>query len=118
LVTIANDGVEAVEAIRANRFDLVLMDIQMPRMDGVTATRCIRQLGGAANTIPIIAMTANALPEQVRAFLEAGMDDHVAKPYKQQDLQDAIHRALNQPVGAGAIAQPTGDPRHIYHPAA
>ena len=101
LVAIANDGVEAVEAVRANRFDLVLMDIQMPRMDGVTATRCIRQLGGAAKTIPIIAMTANALPEQVRAFREAGMDDHVAKPFKQQELHDAIRRALVPASRAG-----------------
>ena len=96
LVAIANDGVEAVEAVRVSAFDVVLMDIQMPRMDGVTATRCIRQLGGAAQHVPIIAMTANVLPEQVRAFREAGMDDHVAKPFKQQELHDAIRRALSR----------------------
>ncbi|WP_310467708.1 response regulator [Sphingomonas sp.] len=99
LVAIANDGLEAVEAVKANRFDLVLMDIQMPRMDGVTATRCIRQLDGPGSQVPIIAMTANALPDQVRAFRAAGMDGHIAKPFKQQDLHDAIRRALDKAAG-------------------
>ena len=120
LVAVANDGIEAVEFVRANAFDLVLMDIQMPRMDGVTATRCIRALGGPAKTIPIIAMTANALPEQVRAFRAAGMDDHVAKPFKQQELHDAIRRALNRekvPVPAES-AQPLCDQDLTYRPAA
>lgn len=120
LVAIANDGVEAVEAVRANAFDVVLMDIQMPRMDGVTATRCIRQLGGAARTVQIIAMTANALPEQVRAFRDAGMDDHVAKPFKQQELHDAIRRALNRAARPGRQAPPpqSHDPYLTYCPAA
>jgi signal transduction histidine kinase len=120
LVAIANDGVEAVEAVRANAFDLVLMDIQMPRMDGVTATRCIRQLGGSAKDVPIIAMTANALPEQVRAFREAGMDDHIAKPFKQQDLHDAIRRALTR--GRASVPPPWPEagfnPLPAYRPAA
>jgi signal transduction histidine kinase len=98
LVAIANDGLEAVEAVRANAFDLVLMDIQMPRMDGVTATRCIRELEGPAKNVPIIAMTANALPEQVRAFREAGMDGHLAKPFRQQDLHDVIRQAFENPA--------------------
>jgi len=119
LVAIANDGVEAVEAVRANAFDVVLMDIQMPRMDGVTATRCIRQLGGSARTVQIIAMTANALPEQVRAFRDAGMDDHVAKPFKQQDLHDAIRRALNRASQPGRQALPSQpfNPSLTYCPA-
>ena len=120
LVAIANDGVEAVEAVRANAFDLVLMDIQMPRMDGVTATRCIRQLGGPASTIQIIAMTANALPEQVRAFRDAGMDDHIAKPFKQHELHDAIRRALNRAAQTRGKAPvpPKFDPNLTYCPAA
>ncbi|MGI8706405.1 MAG: response regulator [Sphingomicrobium sp.] len=93
-VDIANDGIEAIAAVEANPYDLILMDIQMPRMDGVTAARRIRELPGLARHTPIIAMTANALPEQVRAFRQAGMDDHVAKPFKQHDLHEAIRRIV------------------------
>jgi len=120
LVAIANDGVEAVDAVRANPFDLILMDIQMPRMDGVTAARCIRQLGGSAKRIPIIAMTANALPEQVRAFREAGMDDHLAKPFKQQDLHDAIRRALSRSARTAhpPVPEPVRNPGLTHYPAA
>ena len=95
LVEIANDGIEAIDAVEKNSYDLILMDIQMPRMDGVTAARTIRQLPGAARHTPIIAMTANALPEQVREFRQAGMDDYVAKPFKQQDLHEAIRRVVD-----------------------
>ena len=97
LVAVANNGFEALEAVKASPFDLILMDIQMPQMDGVTATRLIRAMDGDASRIPIIAMTANALPDQVKAFHEAGMDDHLAKPFKQHDLHNTIRRALEQP---------------------
>jgi signal transduction histidine kinase len=105
-VDIANNGVEAIAAAEANSYDLILMDIQMPRMDGVTAARRIRQLPGAARQTPIIAMTANALPEQVRAFRQAGMDDYVAKPFKQIDLHEAIRRVINLPPAAEAADAP------------
>jgi signal transduction histidine kinase len=105
-VDIANNGVEAIAAAEANSYDLILMDIQMPRMDGVTAARRIRQLPGAARHTPIIAMTANALPEQVRAFRQAGMDDYVAKPFKQIDLHEAIRRVINLPPAAEAADAP------------
>jgi PAS domain S-box-containing protein len=77
----AADGVEAVEAASRASFDLILMDVQMPNMDGLTATRRIREATppGAART-PIIAMTANVLPDQVARCLEAGMDGHLGKP--------------------------------------
>jgi signal transduction histidine kinase len=97
-VEIANDGIEAVAAVEENAYDLILMDIQMPRMDGVSAARRIRQLIGPGRDTPIIAMTANALPEQVRAFRQAGMDDYVAKPFKQQELHAAIRRVLDLPA--------------------
>jgi CheY-like chemotaxis protein len=96
-IDVANDGIEAITAVENNPYDVILMDIQMPRMDGVTAARLIRQLGGPAKVTPIIAMTANALPEQVRAFRRAGMDDYVAKPFKQKDLHDAIRRVVLVP---------------------
>jgi CheY-like chemotaxis protein len=73
-------GSEAVEAARTKRYDLVLMDIQMPGVDGMATTRLIRGLGAEHAEIPIIAVTANVLPEQTRRYLEAGMNDHVAKP--------------------------------------
>ncbi|MFN3946383.1 MAG: ATP-binding protein [Allosphingosinicella sp.] len=93
-VEIAADGEAAVEAVRRSRFDLVLMDIQMPRMDGITATRLIRQLPGEAGQVPIVAMTANVLPRQVAEFLAAGMNGHVAKPVRQRELHAAVAAAL------------------------
>ena len=105
-VSEARNGREAVAIIRERTPDLVLLDVQMPRMDGVTATRCIRQLDGPGSDVPIIAMTANALPEQVRAFRAAGMDGHIAKPFKQQDLHDAIRRALDKAAGPPGAAVP------------
>ena len=108
-VDVAEDGEVAVRKVEEKEYDLVLMDIQMPRMDGITATRLIRRLGGAAGKVPIVAMTANVLPEQVRQFLAAGMNGHVAKPVRQADLHAAIAAALpsrrvgrTQPQGEGA----------------
>ena len=75
----AEDGVAAVAAVRTGRFDLVLMDVHMPRMDGLEATRAIRALPGPLSAIPIIAVTA-ASPDEVSECREAGMDDFVSKP--------------------------------------
>ncbi|KQP62187.1 CHASE domain-containing protein [Methylobacterium sp. Leaf112] len=99
-VEIAGDGAAAVAAVAAGGFDLVLMDVQMPGMDGMSATRAIRHSKVPTATVPIIAMTANVLPTQVRAFREAGMDDHVGKPFQRRELFDVIERWL----GAGASA--------------
>jgi signal transduction histidine kinase/CheY-like chemotaxis protein/HPt (histidine-containing phosphotransfer) domain-containing protein len=93
-VEIASDGVEGVKAAVSREYDLILMDIQMPNMDGLTATRRIREMGGAAAEVPIVAMTANVLPEQVREFFAAGMNGHVAKPVRQAELHAAIAAAL------------------------
>jgi PAS domain S-box-containing protein len=79
LVDLAEDGEEAVKRAQEGRYDLILMDIQMPRMNGIDATRAIRQLPGLART-PIIAMTANAYEEDRQRCLEAGMNDHIGKP--------------------------------------
>jgi CheY-like chemotaxis protein len=89
----AADGVEAIEAVARAPFDLILMDVQMPNMDGLTATRRLRALTppGAVRT-PIIAMTANVLDEQVNRCLDAGMDDHLGKPVSPQKLLEAIAR--------------------------
>jgi PAS domain S-box-containing protein len=83
----ANDGVEAVEAAARAPYDLILMDVQMPNMDGLTATRRIRAgQAPSASRVPIIALTANILPEQISRCLEAGMDDHLGKPINPERL--------------------------------
>ena len=86
----AEDGVAAVEAATRSGFDLILMDVQMPNMDGLTATRRIRADFG--DQTPIIAMTANVLPEQVARCLEAGMNDHLGKPINPHELLAALAR--------------------------
>jgi len=91
----AVDGIEAVEAARQRPFDLILMDIKMPRMDGVAATRAIRALPGVVGQIPIVALTANADPADVRTYLEAGMNDVVEKPIKAERLLEVLDRVLN-----------------------
>ena len=92
-VDTANDGVAGVEAVRQGEYDLVLMDIQMPGMDGLTATRRIRAMTDVAGSrTPIVAMTANVLPEQVANCLAAGMDDHLGKPISPAKLLEAVAR--------------------------
>jgi CheY-like chemotaxis protein len=88
------DGMEAVEAAATGRFDLILMDIKMPRMDGVSATLEIRKLPGLAGRVPIIALTANVDPEDARSYLAAGMNDVVEKPMKADTLLLALQTAL------------------------
>ena len=89
----AENGAVGLEAMRRGGFDLVLMDVQMPVMDGLTATRAIRALSQPhAQTTPIIAMTANVLPEQIAKCLEAGMDDHIGKPISPAALLGALSR--------------------------
>lgn len=98
-VTIARDGEEAIEAVlesfsQGRQFDLVLMDIQMPNCDGYTATRAIRGQGIRSSQLPIIALTANAYPEDIAAAREAGMQAHLAKPLAFADLVQALQRWL------------------------
>jgi len=90
----AEDGVEALEAARSGRFDLILMDIKMPRMDGVQATRAIRELPGKAGKAPIIALTANADPEDAKGYIAAGMSCVVEKPIKAEALLAAMNACL------------------------
>ncbi|MBQ0945699.1 response regulator [Ideonella sp. 4Y16] len=91
--TIVADGLEVLREVQAEPYDLVLMDVQMPRMDGESATRAIRALPPPLSRIPIIAMTANAMVEDRAAHLAAGMDDHVSKPLDLGLLAAAIERA-------------------------
>lgn len=93
-VDVVGDGAAAVRAVETGAFDLVLMDVQMPGMDGMTATRMIRRLKGACRHVPVIAMTANVLPSEIRQFREAGMDDHIGKPFDRLKLYAAIETWL------------------------
>ncbi len=100
----AEDGVEAVEAARTGRFDLILMDIRMPRMDGVEAAKAIRAMPGPAGVVPIIALTANADPEDAKTYIESGMHSVVEKPIKPERLLQAINAALPSAPGRSAAA--------------
>jgi PAS domain S-box-containing protein len=91
-VDVVGDGAAAIMAVEAQDYDVVLMDVQMPGMDGVSATRHIRALPGPEGRVPIIAMTANVLPEQIASFRAAGMDGHVGKPFRRDELLAAVDR--------------------------
>jgi signal transduction histidine kinase/ActR/RegA family two-component response regulator len=93
-VRVVDSGRAALEQVRAQPWDLVLMDMQMPDLDGLSATRAIRALGGAAARVPIAAMTANARPEDRAACLQAGMDDFIAKPIDLDALAALLDRAV------------------------
>ncbi|MEE7469216.1 hybrid sensor histidine kinase/response regulator [Methylobacterium oryzae] len=109
VVDVAADGIGAVRAVEAAPYDLVLMDVQMPRLDGMMATRLIRCLPGPAARVTVVAMSANVLPDQVQAFRAAGMDDHFGKPFEPQELCAAVARWLGDSAGAGPEAEPTLD---------
>ena len=91
------NGAEALERVAAERFDLVLMDVQMPRMDGLEATRRIRALE-RGRRVPIVALTANAFAADREACLAAGMDDFLAKPFRTEELVALLDRHLAAPV--------------------
>ena len=97
-VDVVSDGAEAVMAVQKKPYDLVLMDVQMPVMDGLMATQHIRALDGPVRDIPILAMTANVYAEQVATFLQVGMNDHVGKPFERDKLYAAIERWLPDAV--------------------
>ena len=101
------NGKEAVAAVSRTSYDIVLMDVQMPEMDGMSATRAILSLHGPERTVPIIALTANALVGQRENYLAAGMNDYVTKPIKPGTLFAAINRwcARNGSVAANAVGE-------------
>jgi CheY-like chemotaxis protein len=95
LVDLAADGIEAVERARARSYALILMDMQMPHLDGVGATEAIRQQPGGA-AVPILAMTANAFAEDRNSCLSAGMNDFITKPVDPQLLYGRLLQWLRQ----------------------
>jgi len=89
-VDAAANGLEAVSAVRARHYDLVLMDVQMPELDGLGATKAIRALDSGRARVPIIALTANAQPSDRAMCLDAGMDDYLAKPFVRAQLLQKV----------------------------
>ncbi len=92
----AEDGAVALEAVRRRRYDIVLMDKQMPNMDGLTATRTIRQLGSPAADVYIIAVTADAFEDSREEIMASGMDDFLAKPVSVKGLFEALATAIDR----------------------
>jgi len=108
-VDVAGNGVEALEAVRNRPYDLILMDMRMPEMDGLEATRHIRHLGGAAAATPIVAMTANARAEDRQRCLDAGMNDYVPKPIDVAELLAKVARWSGLAPGRADGAAPAGN---------
>jgi CheY-like chemotaxis protein len=102
----ATNGAEAVAVVREQAVDLVLMDLHMPEVDGLAATRAIRQLGGARATVPVVALTADAFADTRAACLNAGMDDFAAKPVSPAELADLLARHAATVAPLGAATQP------------
>lgn len=116
-VTSAENGFEALSLINTIPFDVVLMDIQMPEMDGLTAAGRIRQSeAGGSDHLPLIALTANALTEDRDKYLEAGFDDYLAKPFSQQELLGKIQRFGPRAVTTGPIAEQTREAAVPHNP--
>ena len=104
-IEIVGNGRLALEAVSSSAYDMVLMDVQMPEMDGVTATRHIRKLDGPGADTPIIALTANAMTGDREAYLKAGMSDYVPKPLDQHVLLHTIARAASVPDPTSHLPQ-------------
>ncbi len=112
-VDIAGNGLQALEAFRNGEYGLILMDMQMPEMDGLEATRRIRELGGWAGQVPILAMTANAMAGDRERCLQAGMNDYLAKPVDRGELFEKIAHWTGcpcSPVGQARRASPADIP--------
>lgn len=118
-VETAPNGRAALAALQAGAFDLVLMDVQMPVLDGLSAAREIRKLAGPACDVTIVGMSANVLPEQLRAFEAAGMDDHLGKPFRRAQLLEKVGAWLERsgpavetlPSAQAPDAPAEGDPK-------
>ncbi len=116
-VTVVNNGQEALDALQAAHFDLVLMDMQMPVMDGLEACQHIRamQAAGQLAKLPIIALTANAMSGDRERYLQAGMDGYISKPIDATRTLEEIHRVLGEPdTPATPVMQPEQDSTPVF----
>ncbi len=105
---VAANGVEAVKAVSKLSYDLILMDCQMPEMDGYEATATIRRIEGEMRRTPIVAMTANALKEDYQYCIDSGMDDYLSKPVQISEVNRVlsrwlVHQPVSQSLGAGCV---------------
>ena len=108
-VTVVNNGREALDAHAQGTFDLILMDCHMPEMDGFEATREIRSRERASGQrMPIVALTANAMAQDREACLNAGMDDHLSKPFSMLTLQNMLDKWMPQASGRGGRSADAG----------
>ncbi|MBV8717380.1 MAG: PAS domain S-box protein [Chloroflexi bacterium] len=108
---VVNNGLEALEAIESTTYAVVLMDCQMPEMDGFGATREIRNRQGSGPRLPIIAMTANAMAGDRERCIEAGMDDYVSKPVRLDDLSAALARCAGATAAPDVEGPPAPEPK-------
>ena len=117
LVSTAESGVEALQQVASQKFDLVLMDLEMPGMSGIEVTRKIRQSQSGIETLPIIAITAHAFPEMRKEVFEVGMNDLLSKPYKPEQLNTMIARwcsDANEPLPVAEQPQQKPEALQIY----
>jgi CheY-like chemotaxis protein len=103
-VDTAENGQEALEAVQSHRYDVVLMDVHMPVMDGLEATRAIRALDHPHSDLPIVSMSADVLSDQVARCVAAGMNDRVSKPIDIDDLRGCLNRWVGRDARGEAIA--------------
>ncbi|AWN43292.1 GAF domain-containing hybrid sensor histidine kinase/response regulator [Methylobacterium durans] len=106
-VDVASDGAEAIQAVQSAAYDVVLMDVQMPVLDGIAATEAIRRLNSPARDVPIIALTANVLSQEVNRCRQAGMNGHVGKPFRAAELVAAVDRWSKNAAGEAPSAAAT-----------
>lgn len=95
-ITVAKNGLEALQKFNQNAYDIILMDVHMPIMDGIQATKAIRDRESKSNRIPIIAVTANALKGERELYLNEGMDDYLTKPFRPQQLLSIVNKFCNK----------------------
>ncbi|MET4758904.1 response regulator [Endozoicomonas sp. NE40] len=103
-VKTANSGFEAIELCQSALFDLVLMDVQMPGMDGIETTRQIRAMEHTGSSLPIIAVTAHALPDEKKLILQSGLNDYMTKPVNARQLANMVSHWTSQPVQNNPIS--------------
>lgn len=104
VVTFADGGPSAISAYRDERHDIILMDVQMPDMDGLETTRNIRELDAQGFAVPVIALTANVFSQQIARYREAGMNDHLGKPVRRDALLAMVERWAERAEGAEALS--------------
>src|SRR5262249_27380449 len=107
------DGGAAVEAVRVGTYDVVLMDLHMPGLDGIEATRAIRRLPGDKSTVPIIALSASSLRDSPERALAAGMNAHLVKPIDPAALAATLAHHARPPTGEAAPRDSAVDQEHV-----